>query len=115
MSKIPKYTREKYFEKKYGSENKEKFAIFIKEHDTLLKQYNLKNPIPIDYINKRLVEVCTIQNPIQIQIDKEEYKSIRDTMLSDTFIAYITFDRQKIDEYLYNETALRLGWITYSE
>lgn len=102
------FTPISYFKIKFGSQNVEKCEVFFTEYDKFVKQYKLKNMISLEYLNSRLTNLNMSE---QIIVDKDEYQTIHKILLENSIIDLLHFSRQKIDEYLFNETALRLGWI----
>lgn len=104
-----KFTLERYFAKKYGSQNEKKLIQFIAEYNEFIKQYKKINMIRLDYLNNRLSEVY----PQQISINISEYEKMHRLLIEGFDLVSSLFIEVSLEEYLFNETAKRLGWITY--
>lgn len=105
------FTPKAYFKNKYGRIYSEKFDTFMDEYEKFTKQYNLKNNISLEYLNERFSGLR--DTPIEVLVDLEDYRDIHNALLNKSKVEIIIYGRFQIYEYLFNETALRLGWVRY--
>ena len=123
------FTKQYYFKQLIGelpqkSEYETKiinqYELFNIEHKKTLKQYDIKNDIPIKYIRNQLITLNKqysdfTKTAIKINIEKDKYELLSQALISKSYLTLWIYGKQQIIDFLFNQTCIKLGWFVVSD